>query len=112
MLAVASPKTNGSSVAIWERNAAPTTRRRGASAGMWRDQSPRKAPNDTGLESTISAAPMNDGQNRDWAPGPPAAWAPAYEGSKSPPKATAPRRKSTVAAVTAILLMKSMNRNP
>lgn len=34
MLAVASPKTNGSSVAICDRNAAPITLRRGADAGM------------------------------------------------------------------------------
>jgi hypothetical protein len=34
MLAVASPNTNGSRVAIWDRNAAPTTLRRGAFAGM------------------------------------------------------------------------------
>ncbi len=34
MLAVARPNTNGSSVASWDRNAAPTTRRRGVDAGM------------------------------------------------------------------------------
>ncbi len=37
---------------------------------------------------------------------------PAYDGSKSPAKATAPSRKSRLAEVTAILLTKSMNRKP
>jgi hypothetical protein len=65
------------------------------------------------LDRTISAAPMNDGQNSAVV----AASAcgvkiPAYDGSKSPAKAKTPSANSTVAAATATLLTKSMNRKP
>ncbi len=37
---------------------------------------------------------------------------PAYDGSKSPAKATAPSTNSRLAEITATLLTKSMNRKP
>ena len=56
---------------------------------------------------------MNDGQNSAVvAASASGVKMPAYDGSKSPAKAKMPRPNSTVAAATAILLTKSMNRKP
>jgi hypothetical protein len=113
MVAVTRPKPNGTRVAIWARKAAAMTFRLGVSAGMYRDQSPRNAPNEIGLDMTISADPMKDGQNSALvAASAPCPNVPAYDASNVPAKATIPSRKSRDAATTAILLTQSMKRNP
>jgi hypothetical protein len=102
--AVARPKRNGMNVASWEKNAASMSCLREAVAGMYRDQSPRNAPNDSGLDITISVEPMNAGRNDSRVP--------SKLASKSGPYATAPRMYSSVAVTTATLLTASMKRKP
>src|SRR5690348_12733969 len=96
-VAVTSPNRKGTSVAIWAPNAAAIDFHAGVSRGMYRAQSPRKAPKLTGFDITISAAPTNDGQYSALvaasAPGPKM---PAYPASNVPPKATMPSRNSKV----------------
>ncbi len=112
MLAVPRPKTNGSSVASWERNAAPITRRRGCRRDVARPVAEER-PERHRVGEHDQAAPMNDGQNRDWvAASAESVNTPAYEASKSPAKANTPTTNSRVAEVTAILLTNSMNRKP
>ena len=103
--AVNAPKENGSKVNNCASTVAPTSRTLFVRRGKYRDQSPRNAPKEIGLESATRLALMNTGQN---GADPQRKCAPAKCESNAGQNAASPTTNSTVLATTATLLTTSI----